>query len=175
MRNLGAVLFRRSSPDRRGESGADIVEAALVLPIVLMMMLGLVTLARGWDLYQSMTRAAREGVRQAVVTECAMCNGGMYYDPGSTIQSNVVFPALQAVGINTNNSLLTSSYAQGYKMLSQSNNVCGAYITFQYPYTIAIPFLPMNLGTVDLKTYVQMRLENDPGNGYCPPWLAPSP
>ncbi|HVB97704.1 MAG TPA: TadE/TadG family type IV pilus assembly protein [Candidatus Dormibacteraeota bacterium] len=165
MRNSLHAASGYRSPGRRGERGADVFEAALVLPIVLTLFLGMIVLARGWDIYQSMTRAAREGVRQAVTTSCATC--GNSYEPDSNIQNDIVFPALKAVGINTSDPTLTSSYAQGYAWLDTSQQVCGAYITFQYPYTIKLPFIPINLGTVDLTTRVQMRLENEDGS--CPP------
>lgn len=158
MRNRRSASSGHLSPQSRRERGADVVEAAFVLPIILMLLLGLVVFARGWNIYQTMTRAAREGVRQAVTTSCAMC--GSAYDSNADIENNVVFPELQAGGVNTSNALLNSSYQQGYSWLDESGDVCGAYITFKYPYTVSIPFIPMNIGTIDLQTYVQMRLEN---------------
>ncbi|HVB34867.1 MAG TPA: TadE family protein [Patescibacteria group bacterium] len=167
MRNRLVTPSRTLSPNPAGERGAEVFEAALVLPVVILILMALFVFARGWDIYQSMTRAAREGVRQAVTTSCATC--GNSYESNSDIQ-NVVFSSLQAADIDTTNPVLTGSYAQGYTWLDPNQQVCGAYITFQYPYKIALPFIPMNLGTVDLKTNVQMRLENDPlGGGSCPP------
>lgn len=150
------LTFRRG----RGERGADVVEAALVLPLLLTLLLALYSFGRGWDIYQTMTRAAREGVREAVTTSCATC--GNSYTAPSEIQSNIVFPALQEAGIDTTNSLLTSSYKQVQGPLDAAGNVCGVYITFSYPYRLAIPFIPLNLGTITLTTKVQMRLENMP-------------
>lgn len=148
---------------RRGERGADVFEAALVLPILLTLLLALFSFGRGWDLYQTMTRAAREGVRDAVTTSCAMC--GDSYRPATgtgSIQSDIVFPALQAAGIDTSNSLLQSTYHQGTAVLDQAGTVCGVYITFSYPYKVQIPFIPWTLTTVTLTTKVQMRYENTP-------------
>ena len=148
---------------KRGERGADVFEAALVLPILLTLFLALYSFGRGWDIYQTMTRAAREGVREAVTTSCAMC--GDSYTPATgtgSIQSDIVFPALQAAGIDTSNSVLQSSYHQGVAVLDQAGDVCGVYITFSYPYNLTIPFLPWTLGTITLTTRVQMRYENQP-------------
>jgi Flp pilus assembly protein TadG len=162
----------RSEPDgkrkvtygrNRGERGADVLEAAFVLPILLTLVFALYSFGRGWDIYQTMTRAAREGVHEAVTTSCAMC--GNSYTPATgpgSIQSDIVFPALQAAGINTSNSVLTTSYHQGVTVLDQSGSVCGAYITFSYPYNLTVPFLPWTLTTITLTTKVQMRYENMP-------------
>ena len=165
MRNQQRPSLGHFSSLPQRERGADVVEAAFVLPIILMLLLGLFVFARGWDIYQSMTRAAREGVREAVTTNCATC-GDAYYSE-TQIQDDTVFPALQAVGIDTSNPVFTGSYAQGYTWLDENQQVCGAYISFEYPYTITIPFVPLSFGTVDLKTDVQMRIENQDGS--CPP------
>ena len=165
MRNLWRPAPEHFSPRSKSERGSDIVEAAFVLPIILMLLLGLVVFARGWNIYQTMTRAAREGVRQAVTTSCATC-GNSYYS-WTDIKNNIVFPVLQTAGIDTSNSVLTTSYADGCTSLDETGDVSGAYITFKYPYTISIPFVPLNIGTVDLQTDVQMRLENQDGS--CPP------
>jgi Flp pilus assembly protein TadG len=146
-----------------GERGADVFEAALVLPILLTLLLALFAFGRGWDMYQTMTRAAREGVRHAVTTNCATC--GDSYTAPSEIQSNIVFPVLQEAGLDTTNSVLTSSYKQVQAPIDQAGNVCGVYITFSYPDHLQIPFIPVNLGTITLTTKVQMRLENMPLSG----------
>lgn len=60
----------RSRPDvrgRRGERGQSLVEIALSLPILLVLLIGLVEMARAWNVRQVMTNSAREGARLAVV------------------------------------------------------------------------------------------------------------
>ena len=138
-----------------------------MLPILLTLMLALFSFGRAWDVYQTMTRAAREGVHDAVMTQCATCDTGMDYDPSTYIHDNIVFPALQATGIDTSKVL---NYSQGYTWLDPSNTVCGVYISFQYPYQLSIPFVPVPITNITLSTRVQMRLENPPsaGAGTCP-------
>jgi Flp pilus assembly protein TadG len=148
---------------RRSERGAEMIETALALPILLAIIFGFYAFGRGWDIYQTMTRAAREGVRQAVTTSCATCGNSTY--TSAQVQSKFVFPALQAAGINTSQ---VQNYTQGYTWLDSSDKVCGAYISFQYPYQLMIPFLPAAESQIMLNTDVQMRLENPPNTGTCP-------
>lgn len=56
-------------PARRGaaEAGQAAAELALVLPVLLLLLLGIVEFARAWNVYQVLTAAAREGVRTAVL------------------------------------------------------------------------------------------------------------
>lgn len=164
-KRLGTRGSRRSSrfDAHRGEGGTEVLEVALSIPIVLVLIFGLYSLGRGWDIYQTMTRAAREGVRQAVTTNCATCGNTSYST--SDVQGQFVFPALQAAGINTSQ---IQNYTQGYTWLDSSSSVCGAYISFQYPYRLKIPYMPVSLSNITLKTDVQMRLENPPNSSTCP-------
>ncbi|HVB98824.1 MAG TPA: TadE/TadG family type IV pilus assembly protein [Candidatus Dormibacteraeota bacterium] len=147
----------------RRESGTEVLEVALSVPIVLMLIFGLYSLGRAWDIYQTMTRAASEGVRQAVTTNCATCGNTSY--SATDVQSLFVYPALQAAGINTSG---IQNYTQGYTWLDSANSVCGAYISFQYPYKLTVPYMPVSIASITLKTDVQMRLENPPNDGTCP-------
>jgi Flp pilus assembly protein TadG len=52
---------------RRQDRGQALVEFALVAPILLFLLLGIVDLARAWNVYQVLTDAGREGTRVAVV------------------------------------------------------------------------------------------------------------
>ena len=51
------------------ESGQALVEFALVVPIFLLLVLGIVEFARAWNIYEVLTDAAREGARTAVVDD----------------------------------------------------------------------------------------------------------
>jgi Flp pilus assembly protein TadG len=56
-------LGRRGRDDR----GQALVEFALLVPILLLLILGVVEFGRAWNAYQVITDAAREGARVAVV------------------------------------------------------------------------------------------------------------
>lgn len=57
----------KGGTDPRRESGQSLVEFALVVPIFLLLLLGIVEFARAWNIYEVLTDAAREGARNAVV------------------------------------------------------------------------------------------------------------
>lgn len=64
--------MRLASRRRTGRSkrrGQALVEFALVAPILLLLVLGLIDFARAWNVYQVITDAAREGARAAVVED----------------------------------------------------------------------------------------------------------
>ena len=52
--------------NRRGQAA---VEFALVLPIFLLLMVGMLEFARAWNLHQSVTDAVREGARRALIAD----------------------------------------------------------------------------------------------------------
>ncbi|HSG47243.1 MAG TPA: TadE/TadG family type IV pilus assembly protein [Longimicrobiales bacterium] len=51
----------------RSEDGQALVEFALVFPVLLLLILGLVEFARAWNIKQVLTDAARESLRSSVV------------------------------------------------------------------------------------------------------------
>lgn len=47
--------------------GQALAEFAMVVPILLLLVFGIIEFARAWQTYQKLTDAAREGTRQAVI------------------------------------------------------------------------------------------------------------
>lgn len=63
-------MKNRLMPARlRCESGQAAVELALVLPVLLLLMVGILEFARAWNLHQVMTDAVREGARRAALAD----------------------------------------------------------------------------------------------------------
>jgi hypothetical protein len=60
---------RRRSGCRHDRSGQALVELALVLPVILLILVGMLEFARAWNLHQTMTDAVREGARRAVLAD----------------------------------------------------------------------------------------------------------
>jgi Flp pilus assembly protein TadG len=86
--------FNRARADERGQA---LVEFALVAPILLFLLLGIVDIARAWNVYQVLTDAGREGARLAVV------------DNGSSAAQvrNVVIQAAARAGIEVTDGNIT--------------------------------------------------------------------
>lgn len=59
-----------------GTTGSEIAEAALVLPIFFMILLGIYWFGRAFNVYATINHAAREGTRAAVALQCATCAVG---------------------------------------------------------------------------------------------------
>ena len=57
---------------REGERGQALVEFALILPVILLVMVGMLEFARAWNLHQVMTDAAREGARRAAIQDVGL-------------------------------------------------------------------------------------------------------
>jgi hypothetical protein len=64
----------RSSVRKLGnEAGVEILEAALVLPILFMFLLGIVWFGRAFNIYSTITQAAQQGAVTAARPGCATC------------------------------------------------------------------------------------------------------
>ena len=78
--------------------GAQIAEAALVLPIVFMLLFGIIWFGRAFNIYSTITYAAREGARVASTTACALCTAATGTPAANA--ANAVTAVLQASHIN---------------------------------------------------------------------------
>jgi Flp pilus assembly protein TadG len=162
---------RRKHNRRRREIGAELVEMALVVPILFALLLGIVYFARGYNISGTMTRAAREGARIATAPSCSACTSGGQLPSiaavASAVQDSLVAssldPALVACG-----TCAGTCYGSAPTICYQNNFVLnpntappenGVVVSFTYPYQMAIPFVGFNQ-TMTLSTRVQMRQEN---------------
>jgi hypothetical protein len=85
--------------------GAEIAEAALVLPIVFMFLLGIVWFGRAFNIYSTITQAAERGAATAGRPACATCllpadnwNGTNF--PGDTTVENSIFSVMDASSLD---------------------------------------------------------------------------
>ena len=84
MRKLARIL--------RGGEAAEIAEAAMVLPLVFMFLLGIVWFGRAFNIYSTITQAAQQGAVTAARPACATCL------PGTGWSGNASFPSDATVG-----------------------------------------------------------------------------
>jgi Flp pilus assembly protein TadG len=59
--------MNRTLSRRRGERGAALLEAAITVPIILLIAVGIFEFGRAYQTWQVLTNAAREGARLAVI------------------------------------------------------------------------------------------------------------
>jgi len=76
----------------KGRAGQAMVEFALVVPIFMLLVIGVIEFGRAWNLQQTITDAAREGARRAVV-----------FDPTLTVAEvqTAVKAKIQAAGFDS--------------------------------------------------------------------------
>ena len=85
----------------KGETGAALIEFALVVPLLLALVVGIFEFGRAWNIYQVITDAGREGARMAVIQD------------GQNKQTTVraaVDTRLQAAGIMKNGESVPLTY-----------------------------------------------------------------
>ena len=170
-------------------AGSEIAEAALVLPLMFTLLLGVFWVGRAYNIYAAMNHAARDGARIAGSSDCASCANAM--PAADVVAANYVGPILKASGLDLNRvqSTITPNFcacgsgacgsavacdAAGTTAVPsicvQRNvdlgvpgytpQVCGTAVSFQYPFTLPLPFAPSNLQTVTINSQAQARTEN---------------
>ncbi|HEY6303275.1 MAG TPA: TadE/TadG family type IV pilus assembly protein [Terriglobales bacterium] len=170
-----------------GTDGAEILEAALVLPLVFMLLLGMVEFGRAFNIYATIQQAAQKGAIIAARDSCGTCgnalpNANTAVDPAiaavlqasdlnlSRIQTwapnNATPPGVQSCpapapvvscSVTTHNFWVCSSV-----LLNSSTQPtqCGAMVSFQYPFTFTLPFTSLNMQQILLSAQAQSRMEN---------------
>lgn len=157
----------------RERRASEIVEMAFVLPLLLTFLIGVFWLARAYNLYETITRAALEGAHYAVLPSCATCGDAFpdtYSSAGSCLPnptnvfSGYVLPALTASNFSDPTAIPGGSYCQEAVVLDPSTDAsvqqCGVSVSITYPLQLTIPFTSLNATTISLHTEVRMRMEN---------------
>jgi Flp pilus assembly protein TadG len=148
--------FARNS-NWRGEHGAELVEMAFVLPLLLTLLIGIFWGARAYNIYETITRAAREGARVAVAPSCATCGNA---SPSSSTIQTAVDNVLASANMATSGSGLVTVNIQQHQALNLdplNTNAQWTVISITYPFQFTLPFT--SIGTVNISTQVQMLEE----------------
>ncbi len=170
------------------EEGAEIAEAALVLPLVFMFLLGIVWFGRAFNIYTTITQAAQQGAIAAARATCATCgnaatpDGTDFTTPGSVLYS--VGAVLQASNLDPSQIVTSSAPPAGCTSPNhvticrnvQLNvvapalpvpcdnapgqiQVCGTIVSFQYPFQFHLPFTSLNQQRIVMTAQAQSRME----------------
>jgi Flp pilus assembly protein TadG len=170
--------------------GTEIVEAALVLPIVFTFLLGIIWFGRAFNIYSTITQAAQQGALTAARPACATCgqpgdNWNSTSFPGDTTVETSVFSVMRASSIDPSQTRLyvpgglqfcTSPPVPAGQCTTSGGAVtvcrsvvlnptgtppqCGTIVSFQYPFQMSLPFTSLNMQQIFLKAQAQSRMEN---------------
>jgi Flp pilus assembly protein TadG len=179
------TILRKVAAETRG---AEIAEAAAVLPVMFMMILGIFWFGQAFSTYGTITRAAQDGARAGAAPYCTTCT------PGSTSQNQNAFNAVTAsmsaakldpanakypsttpafnscvsgggsVGCAGSITGNTSNVCVQSQVLMSSTpslgGVCGISVTFRYPFQFWLPFTSLNKQKIWLTASAHARVEN---------------
>src|ERR1700722_10388802 len=73
LREIRKMAWRRLVASPKETAGAEIAEAAVVLPLLFLLLFAIIWFARAFNIYSTVTTAAREGARFAARPSCATC------------------------------------------------------------------------------------------------------
>jgi hypothetical protein len=171
--------LRRLAAEARG---AEIAEAAAVLPLMFMMLLGIFWFGQAFSIYGAITRAAQDGARAGAAPYCATCSSP---NTAATNAVNAVnadllvskldptrIPLPSASGLLLCTGAPSSCLSvpgsnicvQGPVLLTDTTSpgataVCGVSVTFQYPFQFWLPFTSLNKQRILLTASAQVRTE----------------
>lgn len=177
MLNSFRAILRRLAAD---SSGAEIAEAAAVLPLMFMVLLGIFWFGQAFSILGTITRAAQDGARAGAAPYCTTCT------PGANTQNQNAFNAVQASmsaakldlskavslspapalnscsgGSAVCDSSISNVCVQSPVLLTTtSSGVCGVSVSFQYPFQFWLPFTSLNKQRIFLKASAHARMEN---------------
>jgi hypothetical protein len=175
----------RTLANRLGNTeGAEIAEAALVLPVVFLFLLGIVWFGRAFNIYSTIQQAAQQGAITAARPTCATCPTANTF-PSDTTVTNTIFAVLEAssldptqIPVNSkppaplpcvippvpcttpSNISVCRQVLLNASVGANQPPICGTLISFQYPFKFYLPFTSLNLSRIVLTAQAQSRMEN---------------
>jgi Flp pilus assembly protein TadG len=175
---MGNTLHRLGEETR----GAEIAEAAAVLPIMFMILIGIFWFGQAFSIYGTITRAAQDGARSAAAPYCTTCSTANTPSQNAynAIQADMVAAHLNVgqivpltnytppapVDCSTGNAVACTNNGnvctQMHVTLSHTSGtgaVCGAEVSFEYPFTFWLPFTSLNKQTIQMPAVAEVRME----------------
>jgi len=175
-------ILRRLARESRG---AEIAEAAAVLPLMFMMILGIFWFGQAFSIYGTITRAAQDGARAGAAPACSTCAGTDTAAQRATNAVNAVRAALVIAKLDPNKALAPSPVpalnactggavpcaGAGTNVCVQSpvqlsttaggaTGVCGISVSFRYPFQFKLPFTSLNNQQIQINASARVRTEN---------------
>jgi Flp pilus assembly protein TadG len=128
-------MLRKNS---RRRSGAALVEMAIIMPVVVLLIFGLIVGGMGIFRYQEVANLAREGARYAAVhgTQYALENPGKTAATAQDIYNNAILP--QAGALNTSKLTYSVTWNKTNSPVSATNDYekpTGNTVTVTVTYT----------------------------------------
>lgn len=179
--NLTRQTIRRLANESRG---AEIAEAAAVLPLMFMMLLGIFWFGQAFSIYGTITRAAQEGARAGAAPYCTTCTPGnrpaqnafnavqavliaSHLDPNNipnttsspTLNSCIVGVGTQTCDGSVSSKVCVQTPVQLTSTFGGAAGVCGISVTFQYPFQFWLPFTSLNKQQIFLPASARVRME----------------
>lgn len=167
-------------------AGAEIAEAAAVLPLMFLILLGIFWFGQAFSIYGAINRAAHEGARAGSVPYCVTCTGSKTLSQYGANAVNAVNNALTQSQLDPTKAQLpsvqpsfnlcpgqtgTTSCSNGSTKVcvqlpvqisdnATATGECGISVSFQYPYQFWLPFSSLNNQRIYLNASAQVRLES---------------
>lgn len=142
---------RRHVPADRSRTGAAMVEMALVLPIFVTVMFGIVELGRAFMVGQLITNAAREGARMSILD-------GSTNAQVETAVKNFLSSAANASASDVTVTIVVNNPAAG-NLVSKAETGNLITVTATVPFTKVSFLPPMFLGSNSLRGQCTMQHE----------------
>ncbi len=116
-RGIGSLPFAmritsfvsRLSSRLRKTDGAEIAEAALVLPLVFTLMLGIIWFGRAFNIYSTIQQAAQQGAITGARPACATCGNPLPFPQDGSVTSCPEPPSANLVATTVANVMCASS------------------------------------------------------------------
>ena len=145
---------------RRGERGASLPEAAIVMTLLLTLMFGIVDFGRAFYTYDLVSHMARQGARWAIVrgSQCS----GLDHCPAQQGSTDIL-PYVQSLSEGATNAsqisaTLTFPSCAGASGGASDAPGCVAQVTVSYPFNFLLPFV--HSGQITMTSSSQMVISN---------------
>jgi len=166
----------------RSAEGAEIAEAALVLPVVFLFLIGIIWFGRAFNIYSTIQQAAQQGAITAARPYPATTGGAPSIPTVTGVVENLmkasnIDPSQIASNPPSSPVLCAAPYPAGSCTTagdkvtvcrnvqldlpaSTTPPVCGTIVAFKYPFQFSLPFTSLNWSKIYLSAQAQSRMEN---------------